>query len=101
GAMDARGFFDGAKPPPFRRNQFGASAGGPIRRNRLFFFGGVERLQEDLGVTYSSFVPSEAARAAALFLINPVVRPYLDLYPLPNGSEGGGGSERFTSEVYL
>ncbi len=98
-AMDARGFFDGAKPPPFRRNQFGASAGGPIRRNRLFFFGGVERLQEDLGVTYSSFVPSEAARAAALFPINPVVRPYLDLYPLPNGPEVGGGIAPFTYEV--
>src|SRR5437867_4779282 len=76
-AMDARGFFDGAKPPPFRRNQFGASAGGPIRRNRLFFFGGVERLQEDLGTTYSSFVPSEGARSGALFPLNPVVRPYL------------------------
>src|SRR5207249_10052012 len=42
-ALDARNFFDrGTEPPPFSRNQFGASAGGPIRKNRLFFFAGVE-----------------------------------------------------------
>src|SRR5206468_3651624 len=53
-SLDARNFFDrGNDPPPFRRNQFGASFGGPIQKNRLFFFRGVERLQEDLGVTTS------------------------------------------------
>jgi hypothetical protein len=62
-ALDARDFFDrGADPTPFHRNQFGASAGGPIRKDRLFFFGGVERLQEDLGTTTTSYVPSDAAR---------------------------------------
>ncbi|MEO6235524.1 MAG: TonB-dependent receptor, partial [Vicinamibacterales bacterium] len=66
-ALDARDFFDrGAEPPPFRRNQFGASFGGPIRKDRLFFFGGTERLQEDLGITMTSYVPSEAARSGAL-----------------------------------
>src|SRR5262245_54436756 len=60
-AMDARNFFDrGADPPSCTRHQFGASAGGPIQKNRLFFFSGVERLQEDLGVTTTSFVPSDA-----------------------------------------
>src|SRR5438105_4381798 len=98
-AMDARNFFDGPEPPPFRRNQFGASVGGPIRRNRLFFFGGIERLQEDLGVTTPSFVPSLAARSGALFPINPAARPYLDLYPLPNGPELGGGIAPFTYEM--
>src|SRR5712692_2988376 len=98
-AIDARNFFDRAAPPPFRRNQFGGSAGGPIRRNRLFFFGGIERLQEDLGVTYSSFVPSPVARSGALFPINAVVRPYLDLYPLPNGPDVGGGIAPFTYEI--
>jgi hypothetical protein len=89
-SMDARNFFDrGSGPPPFRRNQFGASAGGPIQRNRLFFFGGVERLQEDLGVTTTSFVPSDAARSGAFAPINPVMRPYLDLYPRANGPEVG------------
>jgi hypothetical protein len=33
--LDARGFFDGGSPPPFRRNQFGESLGGPILKNKL------------------------------------------------------------------
>src|SRR5207247_4404809 len=89
-SMDARNFFDrGSEPPPFRRNQFGTSVGGPIQKNRLFFFGGVERLQEDLGVTTTSFVPNDAARSGALAAITPAVRPYLDLYPRANGPEVG------------
>jgi hypothetical protein len=36
-ALDARNFFDGASVPPFKRNQFGASLGGPIRRQKTFF----------------------------------------------------------------
>src|SRR5437867_3153782 len=77
-AMDARNFFDrGVDPPPFMRNQFGATAGGPIRRNRLFFFGGVERLQEDLGVTQVTTVPSLAARSGALGALSPIAKPYL------------------------
>src|SRR3989441_5595610 len=89
-SMDARNFFDrGSQPPPFRRNQFGTSAGGPIQKNRLFFFGGVERLQEDLGVTTTSFVPNEAARSGAFAPINPVMRRYLDLYPQPNAGDVG------------
>ena len=89
-AMDARNFFDrGAEPPPFRRNQFGASVGGPIRKNRLFFFGGTERLVEDLGITTTSFVPNDAARSGALGATSPTVRPYLDLFPRANGGDVG------------
>jgi hypothetical protein len=89
-ALDARDFFDlGADPPPFRRNQFGASVGGPIRRNRVFFFAGVERLQEDLGTTTTSYVPSDAARAGAFGAVRATVRPYLDLFPLANRGDLG------------
>jgi Carboxypeptidase regulatory-like domain/TonB-dependent Receptor Plug Domain/TonB dependent receptor len=92
-SLDARDFFDrGSEPPPFRRHQFGGSLGGPIRKDRLFFFGGAERLQEDLGITALSYVPNDAARAGALGPINPVVRPYLDLYPGANGSNVGAGT---------
>ena len=87
-AMDARNFFDrGSDPPPFKRYQFGTSAGGPIAKNRLFFFGGVERLSEDLGITTTAFVPNEAARSGALFPINPIMAPYLKLFPAPNAGE--------------
>jgi hypothetical protein len=89
-SMDARNFFDrGSEPPPFRRNQFGTSLGGPIQKNRLFFFGGVERLQEDLGVTTTTFVPNQAARSGDLFPISPLARPYLDLFPVSNGDDIG------------
>jgi hypothetical protein len=87
-AMDARNFFDrGGEPPPFKRNQFGTSGGGPISTNRLFFFGGIERLQEDLGITSTTFVPNEAARSGALFPINPIMAPYLTLFPAPNAGD--------------
>src|SRR5437667_2874302 len=89
-SMDARNFFDrGSDPPPFRRNQFGTSAGGPIQKNRLLFFGGLERLQEDLGVTTTSFVPSDAVRSGAFAPIGASVRPYLDLFPRANGPDVG------------
>src|SRR5215470_19344149 len=60
--LDARNFFDPVSgPPDFTRNQYGVSFGGPIRRNKVFFFGGYERLQEDLGLTLLTTVPDQAA----------------------------------------
>ncbi|PYR20194.1 MAG: hypothetical protein DMF98_23870 [Acidobacteria bacterium] len=99
-SMDARNFFDrGSEPPPFRRNQFGASFGGPIQRNRLFFFGGVERLQEDLGVTTSTTVPSDAVRSGAFAPISATARPYLDLFPPANGGDLGNGIGVYSFEL--
>jgi hypothetical protein len=49
-AFDARNFFDITKPP-FRRNQFGASAGGPIRKDDVFIFGDYEGLRASTGIT--------------------------------------------------
>jgi hypothetical protein len=81
-ALDAKNFFDdpAAPIPGFVRNQFGASAGGPIRHNRLFYFGNYEGLRERLGVTKSALVPNALTRVGAV----PAVVPYLNLYPLPN-----------------
>src|SRR2546422_2946647 len=93
--MDARNFFDVGEPPPFTRHQFGGAVGGPVIRNKIFFFGGVERLQEDLGTTVITAVPTAAARAGT---VNPVVRPFVDLYPLPNGRDLGPGIGQYTYE---
>jgi Carboxypeptidase regulatory-like domain/TonB dependent receptor len=60
-ALDARNFFDGAIPP-FKRNQFGGSAGGPIQKDRTFIFGDYEGLRQSLGVTTVDTVPSAAVR---------------------------------------
>ena len=85
-ALDARNFFDRAQIPPFKRNQFGASAGGPITKDRTFIFGDYEGLRQSLGFTSIGQVPSPAARATA----SPATQPYLIFYPLPNGPTPAG-----------
>src|SRR5712691_3154776 len=65
-ALDARTFFDPAKKPAFKRNQFGASAGGPIRKERTFIFGDFEALRQSKGITNSPPVPSADARKGIL-----------------------------------
>jgi hypothetical protein len=92
-AMDARNFFDGSQVPPFKRNQFGATLGGPIRANRTFFFFNYEGLRQDLSSTTITTVPSLAARSGQLVsgkvTIDPKVVPYLQMFALPNGPESG------------
>ena len=97
-ALNARNFFDADKPP-LERHQFGFTAGGPIRTNQLFFFGGIERLDERFGLTRVATTPTLAARSGAFGPVNPIVQPYLDLLPLPNGPEVGDGLSRFTFPV--
>ncbi len=94
--LDARNFFDGAEKPEFKRNQFGGSFGGPITRDKLFFFFGYESLRENLGRTIQTVVPDLNARQGILpgrpvVTVSPVIRPYLDEFPLPNGANLGGG----------
>jgi hypothetical protein len=66
-SLDARQFADTLNPakPPFRLNQFGGSSGGPIRRDRSFYFFSYEGLRQTLGQTLLGFVPSDAVRAEA------------------------------------
>src|SRR5690242_16479466 len=64
-ALDAANYFDKQKPP-FRRNQFGASVGGPVVKDRTFIFGDYEGIRQSQGVTNVAAVPSAAARAGAL-----------------------------------
>src|SRR6202043_2801967 len=45
-AFDARNFFDGNTLPPFHRNQYGGAVGGPIRKDKTFFFTNYEKLGE-------------------------------------------------------
>src|SRR5216683_1837863 len=59
-ALDARNLFDGPTIPPFKRNQFGASAGLPIQKDKTFLFADYEGLRQSLGVTTVDTVPSPA-----------------------------------------
>jgi Carboxypeptidase regulatory-like domain len=61
--FDARNFFDAAGTPPLHRHQFGASLGGPIRRDKTFFFVNYEGLRESLSRTFVANVPDTSARA--------------------------------------
>jgi outer membrane receptor protein involved in Fe transport len=87
--FDSRTYFDdpGQDIPPLKRNQFGGYLGGPVVRDRTFFFGSYEGLRQDRGLTTIANVPSRATRARTD--ISPVTRPYLLLYPEPNGRETG------------
>jgi hypothetical protein len=61
-ALDGRNPFDGPAIPAFRRNQFGASAGGPIRKGKTFIFGDYEGLRQSLALSNQDQVPSLAIR---------------------------------------
>jgi len=95
-AFDARNFFDEVKPL-FHRNQFGGSAGGPIRKDRTFLFASYEGLRQSQGVTQVDTVPSQAARNGRLcappdcstttaVTVDPQAARFLQaFYPVPNG----------------
>jgi Carboxypeptidase regulatory-like domain/TonB dependent receptor/TonB-dependent Receptor Plug Domain len=87
-ALDARNFFDQGPIPPFKRNQFGASAGGPIRKDRTFIFGDYEAIRQSKGLSEVDTVPSAAARSGNLstgaVTVDPSAQKYLGFYPLPN-----------------
>jgi len=77
-ALDARNSFDGTTKTPLRLNQFGGSVGGPIVKEKLFFFAAIESLRQRAGVNLIASVPSAAARARAV----PSIQPLLAGYPI-------------------
>lgn len=98
--LDTRNFFDTAKDssgnlvvPPFKRNQFGATAGGPIIKDRTFFFADYEGLRQSLSQTNTITVPSQNAHNGILVggnvPVNPMVAPFLNLFPLPSSPTAG------------
>jgi outer membrane receptor protein involved in Fe transport len=80
-ALDSRSPFDGATIPPFTMHQFGANFGGPIKKDKAFFFVNYEAIRQDLGVTEISFVPNAAYRASVIAK-SPVLKPLMDAYPI-------------------
>lgn len=111
--FDARNYFDVGAPPPFHQNQFGAELGGPIKRNRMFFYVNYEGFRQIQPNDEYSVVPSLAQRAGdfsadskqlvnpftgvpfknnqiSSTLFNAVGQKILNYYPAPNGSYAGG-----------
>src|SRR6266576_3455220 len=99
-ALDAANFFEnanGLKKGSFRQNQFGASAGGPIRKDKLFIFGDYEGIRYSKGIPVSISVPSNAARNGQLcsipILSGPNACSTTQLQPNPadpNGTDANG-----------
>ena len=94
-ALDARNYFDGPQIPPFKRNQFGGAVGGPLIKDRTFFFVDYEGVRQSKGITSVDTVPTAAARAGHIHdssgnlitvPVDPAAQKYLALFPLPNGS---------------
>jgi hypothetical protein len=93
--LDARNFFDPSTIPPFRRTQFGGSAGGPIVKEKTFIFGDYEAVRQSQSLSFSDIIPTAAARAGNLcsapstptactphtVTVDPLVAPYLALWP--------------------
>ncbi len=75
--FDARSPFD-TSIPPFRLNQFGASLGGPIKKDRTFFYADYEGIRQRLDTTVIGFVPNATFRQS---VTNPVLTPFLAQWP--------------------
>ena len=95
-AFDANDWFANARrlpKPALRQHDVGGVFGGPLRRDRAFFFTSYERLALDQPQTVLAAVPSAAARAAA----PAATRPLLDAFPLPTGQELAAGTAEFAA----
>jgi len=113
--LDARNFFDGASAPGFQRNQFGASLGAPIQKNKTFLFVNFEGFQQHLHQTGVDLVPDANMRAGSLpckLVAAPTnctadglsfvgVSPLINAWapPSPGAPDFGGISEAFNSPL--
>ena len=88
-ALDARNYFEDPTlgKASFKRNQFGGGIGGPIIKNKTFFFADYEGIRQSKGIPNKLTVPSPEARAGNLssgtVTVDPAVQKYLALYPIP------------------
>ena len=115
--LDTKNYFDVGNIPPFKRNQFGGTLGGPIVKNHTFFFVDFEGIRQSKGITTVATVPSAAARSGTLcsspdpgstctptpVTVDPAAQAYFTFYHLPNngavaGSNGDLGKFTFAGQ---
>jgi hypothetical protein len=94
--LDANDWFANSKRlarPEERQNDFGGTFSGPVFRDRTFFFFSYEGLRLRLPTVGLSVVPSVAVRQGA----KPTTKPFLNAFPLPNGTDHGDGTADFNA----
>ena len=94
--LDARDWFvnfNGLQKPEERQNDFGGVLGGPVIKDRTFFFFSYEGLRLRQPSTQQTAVPDNASRQQA----PAAMKPFLNAYPLPNGAELGSGVAQYTA----
>ena len=104
--LDSKNYFDVGNIPPFKRNQFGGTLGGPIVKNHTFFFVDYEGIRQSKGITTVATVPSAAARSGTLcsspepgstctptpVTLDPAAQAYFTFYHLPNNGAVAGSN---------
>jgi hypothetical protein len=119
-AFDARNFFDHQSAvdprriPPFARNEFGVTNGGPVvlpglydGRGKTFYFGEYQGFRQVLGTTQVFSVPTAAERQGIdtttfpgdtlIVPVNPAIAKVLEQYPLPNEPQGPYGARTYAA----
>ena len=83
--LDARDFFT-SSVPPLKRNQFGFTFGGPIRKDKTFFFGSYEGFRQRLGIAFVGDYPTAAMRSGDFSAISTqLINPYTK-QPVPGNN---------------
>jgi hypothetical protein len=94
--LDAKDWFvnfNGLAKPAERQNDFGGVLGGPVRKNRTFFFFSYEGLRLRQPSTQQTAVPDDASREQA----PAAMRPYLDAFPDADDGPLGAGLAQFNA----
>jgi carboxypeptidase family protein len=113
-AFDARNFFSNGpglagQVPPFQRNEFGGTFGGPIKKDKTFFFVEYAGFRQRLGEPTNMAVPTADERQGVVSItgaggqaetlqvpVNPIAQSILNKYPEPNNPSGPNGARTYT-----
>src|SRR5262245_19428294 len=88
-ALDANNFFNnraGRPKPQFKQNQFGGTLGGPVFKDKTFYFFDYQGYKINQGATYLSTVPSAKMRAGDFSELNRVIYDPISRLPFANNT---------------